>query len=115
MDEAGLPLPAARCLTREQAATYLGIGVTLFNELGVPHVKFGRRCVYDKVDLDAWLDNYKQRGWAGKETRWPEKLESTSDRIPGFTGLTLPSPTASAYAKALGLTAEKKPKRTSPS
>lgn len=89
--------------------------MTLLNELGVPIVKFGRRAVYDKVDLDRWLDDYKQRGRAGKETLWPEKLECLKDRIPGSIGLTLPSPTADAYAKALGLKAVKKQKRTSPS
>ena len=64
-DNLDLPLPTARCLSKEQAADYLGIGVTLLMELSVPHVRFGRRCVFDKVDLDAWLDDYKQRGRAG--------------------------------------------------
>ncbi|MNR84343.1 hypothetical protein D3C72_151410 [compost metagenome] len=115
MEDDGLPLPAARCLSKEQAASYLGIGVTLLNELGVPCIKFGRRSVFDKVDLDAWLDEYKQRGRAGKEFLWPEKLECSKDRIQGSIGLTLPSPTASAYAKALGLKAGKKLKPISPS
>ena len=52
MDENGLPLPAKRGLSKEQAADYLGIGVTLLTELGVPCLKLGRRTVYDKVDLD---------------------------------------------------------------
>jgi hypothetical protein len=60
-----LPLPRVRCLTKEQAAEYLGIGVTLLAELQVPVVKLGRRCVYDLVDLDAWLTEYKRRGRAG--------------------------------------------------
>ena len=115
MEETGLPLPAARCLSREQAAVYLGIGITLLTELGVPFIKLGRRCVFDKVDLDAWLDEYKQRGRAGKEFLWPEKLESTSGKIQDSSGSLLPSQTANAYAKALGLIAAKKPKRTSPS
>jgi hypothetical protein len=59
MDELVLPLPAARCLTKEQAAQCLRIGVTLLAELGVPILKFGRRCVYDKIDLDSWLEEYK--------------------------------------------------------
>lgn len=81
MVENVLPLPAIRGLSKEQAAEYLGIGVTLLMELGVPHIKLGRRCVFDKVDLDAWLDEYKQRGRAGKElTLWPVKPESTGDR-----------------------------------
>jgi len=49
MDENSLPLPAARCLSREQAAAYLGIGVTLLTELNVPFVKMGRRCVFDTL------------------------------------------------------------------
>ncbi len=62
-----LPLPPARCLTSEQAAAYLAIGVTLLADLDVPCVKLGRRRVYDKVDLDRWLDEYKRRGRARKE------------------------------------------------
>lgn len=106
MDDNGLPLPAARCLSKEQAAAYLAIGITLLTELHVPFIKIGRRCVYDKLDLDAWLDDYKQREhWrAGKEkTLWPVKQESTGDRIQGSGGLQQRSQTANAYVKALGL------------
>lgn len=113
MDENGLPLPVARCLSREQAAAYLGIGVTLLTELNVPFVKMGRRCVFDTLDLDAWLDEYKQREhWrAGKEkTLWPVKTESIGDRIAGSGGLQQRSQTANAYAKALGLKTGKPPK-----
>jgi len=113
MDDNGLPLPAARCLSKEQAANYLGIGVTLLTELNVPCIKIGRRCVYDKLDLDTWLDEYKKREhWrAGKEkTLWPVKPESTGDRIPGSGGLQQRSQTANAYAKALGLKTGKVPK-----
>lgn len=114
MDETGLPLPPVRCLSKEEAARYLGIGVTLLSELDVPAIKLGRRCVYDRLDLDAWLDEYKQREcWrAGKEhSLWPVKKDSTSDRIPGSGGFQQPSRTASEYAKALGLNAAKTPKR----
>jgi len=54
-DESGLPLPPVRCLTKEQAAAYLGIGVTLLLQIGPPPIKFGRRSVWDMVDLDRWL------------------------------------------------------------
>jgi hypothetical protein len=37
MDDSGLPLPAVRCLSKEEAAAYLGIGVTLLAELDIPH------------------------------------------------------------------------------
>ena len=33
MDKVSLPLPAIRCLSKEEAAQYLGIGVTLLTEL----------------------------------------------------------------------------------
>ncbi|MEI7431141.1 MAG: hypothetical protein WCL27_11860 [Betaproteobacteria bacterium] len=113
MEENGLPLPAARCLSKEQAAAYLGIGVTLLAELNVPVIKIGRRCVFDKLDLDTWLDEYKQcEHWrAGKEkTLWPVKQESTGDLILGSGGLQQRSQTANAYAKALGLITAKKQK-----
>jgi len=113
MEDNGLPLPPARCLSKEQAAAYLGIGITLLTELCVPCVKLGRRSVYDKLDLDAWLDEYKQREhWrAGKEkSLWPVRPESTGDRILGTGGLQQRSPTANAYARALGLKTAKMPK-----
>ena len=72
MDETDLPLPPVRCLSKEQAAVYLGIGVTLLAQLRVPCVCFGRRRVYDRLDLDAWLDEHKgERRRAGKEALWP--------------------------------------------
>jgi len=113
-EETALPLPAARCLNKEQAGEYLGIGVTLLTELGVPFIKLGRRCLYDKLDLDAWLDDYKSReqGRAGKgKTLWPVKPESTGEQILATGGLMQPSRTASEYARVLGLRTGKRPKR----
>ena len=98
-----MPLPAVRCLAKKQAAKYLGIGVTSLTALGVPCLMFGRRRVYDTVDLDAWLTEYKQRGRAGKETLWPVKQDSTGGETRASGGSMLYSPTADAYAKALGL------------
>jgi hypothetical protein len=114
--EQSLPLPFRRCLTKEEAAEYLGIGVTLLAELGVPAVKFGRRCVYDVFDLDAWLEDYKRRGRAGKEAeqQWPVKKASIAGRIQPTGGSMPYYRTADAYAKALGLKTEKKPKHSSP-
>ena len=77
MKDNDLPLPAVRCLSKEEAAKYLGIGVTLLSELDIPIIKFGRRSVYDVIDLNLWLEEYKQRGRAGKETLWLVKPEST--------------------------------------
>jgi hypothetical protein len=114
MIDSSLPRPSARCLTREEAASYLGIGLTLLESLGVPTLTFGRRRVYDRVDLDAWLDDYKRRGRARKETLWPVQQGSIDAGTPGIGGSVPPSPTAVAYAKVLGLKVAKKPKPYSP-
>jgi hypothetical protein len=110
-----LPLPRIRCLTKEQAAAYLGIGVTLLAGLQVPTVKFGRRCVYDVVDLDAWLTEYKHRGRAGKETLWPVRKESTDGETRATGGSASYYPAANEYAKVLGLKTERTRKPLSPS
>lgn len=121
MEEESLPFPPVRCLSKEQAAIYLGIGVTLLAQLDVPHIRLGRRCVYDRVDLDAWLDETKgERRRAGKECIWPvskvKEIEkeaekgSTGDRIPVTGGSMRRLPTAKEYAKALGLKTERMPK-----
>ena len=56
-----LPLPQQRCLDKHQAAAYLGIGVTLLTQIGPQPVKFGRRRVYDRLDLDKWLEEYNDK------------------------------------------------------
>ena len=112
MKDNDLPLPPVRCLSKEEAASYLGIGVTLLSELDIPAVKFGRRLVYDKVDLDLWLEEYKQRGRAGKEQLWLVKPEFTGALTQGAGGLQQHSKTAREYEKVLGLRTEKKLKPT---
>jgi predicted DNA-binding transcriptional regulator AlpA len=109
MDENALPLPTTRCLSKEQAANYLGIGITLFDDLRIPPVRLGRRCVWDRFDLDAWLDDYKSRGRAGKEVEWPVKPESTGVVTLDAGGLRRRYRTAAAYASLLGLKTETKP------
>jgi hypothetical protein len=115
MDEPLLQRPVVRCLTKLAAAEYLGIGITTFDALRIPAVRFGHRCVYDRIDLDAWLDDYKQRGRAGKEDQWPVSKGSTGARTLASGGLQQRFRTESAYAKALGLKTEKTPKPSSPS
>ncbi len=101
--EATLSLPPARGLTKLQAAQYLGIGVTLLTQVGPRPIKIGRRCVYDVLDLDAWLDEYKRREWASKEAIWPVKEDSINARTLPTGGLTSSCPLDAEYAKALGL------------
>lgn len=53
-----------RILTREQSAQYLGIGTTMFDSEVRPHITeipFGSCVRFDKVDLDDWLMNHKER------------------------------------------------------
>jgi hypothetical protein len=59
MSDDPLPLPARRCLTKERAAAYLGIGTTLLAESRVPRVKRGRRCLYDAL---TWIRGLGVRG-----------------------------------------------------
>ena len=108
-------LPAVRCLTRAQAAAYLGIGLTLFEALLIPAGRFGRRVVYDRLDLDRWLEDYKGRGRARKETLWPVNEASTGDGIPVTGGPMSYYPTEDAYAEALRPRRGAKQKRSSPS
>jgi hypothetical protein len=92
-----------RCLSREQAARYLGIGRTLLARIGPPPIRLGRRLVYDRVDLDRWLDETKSRGRAIKEDLWPEKKVSTGGTTHRTGGSRLSSRTDAEYAKALDL------------
>lgn len=92
-----------RCLSREQAARYLGIGRTLLKRIGPPPLRLGRRLVYDRVDLDLWLDETKSRGRAIKEDLWPEKKDSTEGKTRRTGGSRLSSRTDAEYAKALDL------------
>ena len=86
--------------------------MTLLSELDIPSVKFGRRLVYDKVDLDLWLEDYKhsERGRVGKERVWTNpKMASTNDQIHVIGGYTPHYQTAKEYAKVLGLKTKQKP------
>ncbi len=103
-DPDNLPLPQQRCLDKQQAATYLGIGITLFTQIGPKPIKLGRRCVYDRLDLDTWLEDYKQRGRASQEVNiWPETKDSTVAKTHPIGGSKSFCQTESEYKKALDL------------
>lgn len=112
VESAALPLPPPRGLTKQQAAEYLGIGVTLLTQIGPRPIKIGRRCIYDTVDLDQWLDDYKRRGRASKEALWPEREDSTDERTRRSGGSMWSSQTDAAYAEALGYRTSKQRKST---
>ena len=99
-----LPLPQARCLNRVQAAEYLGIGTTLLSQLNLTAIRFGKRILFDRLDLDVWLDEYKSRGRAIKEVvKWPEKKDSINVRTRRTGGSMSFSQTDAEYAKVLDL------------
>jgi len=52
-------------LTSDAAAEYCGIGMSTFEKLrcyggGPAYYKLGRRVVYDRTDLDAWIAQNKR-------------------------------------------------------
>lgn len=59
METATAEATGARLLTIKQAATYLGCTIwfmrTLAWERRVPFLKLGKRIVFDRVDLDAFI------------------------------------------------------------
>lgn len=52
-------------MTVEEAAKYVGLSVSFMNVKrvrgdGPPYIKLGRRVVYDRADLDLWLESRKR-------------------------------------------------------
>lgn len=57
-----------RLLSPEQAATYCGVSVGMFRErIPVLPIAFGRRRLYDRRDLDQFIDSLKQGAPASGE------------------------------------------------
>ncbi len=56
---------ARRLLSVLEAASYLGVSVWTIRGLGwdgeIPQVKIGRRVLYDRVDLDRYIEQSKVR------------------------------------------------------
>jgi hypothetical protein len=96
------PLPT-RGLSVSEAARYLGIGRTLLRRIGPEPIRLGRRRIYDRVDLDRWLDDHRSRGRAIKEELWPEKEDSIEGRTRRSGGSSWSSRTDAEYVKALDL------------
>jgi excisionase family DNA binding protein len=56
-------IPAPRLLTVKAAAAYLGCAIWAVRSLAyarrVPHVKIGNRTLFDRADLDAYVEAQK--------------------------------------------------------
>ena len=50
-----------RLLSAEDAAEYLGIGVTMLRGLGIKTKALGRRVMWDRADLDRWVDRMDEQ------------------------------------------------------
>ena len=47
------------CLSRHEAATFLGISLRTIDRLSIPRVHIGRRTVFHRVDLEAYITSTK--------------------------------------------------------
>jgi hypothetical protein len=82
MTRQAVPLPAARLLTRAQAASYCGLSVVVFQrECDVRPIRFGVDTVqrYDRRDLDQWIDRRKVEPGARSIDEWLDALDT---RVP---------------------------------
>jgi excisionase family DNA binding protein len=51
----------ADILSRKEAAVYLRVCKTTLDKLDIPRVKAGKRVLFKKTVLDAWLDEHTSR------------------------------------------------------
>src|SRR5882672_819149 len=93
----------SRYLPRREAAAYLRCSLRFLDSMGLPFIRKGRCKVYDRIDLDARMQQDKCRGRAWKEILWPVNVDSTAARTRGFGGSASFSRMDAAYAKALGV------------
>ncbi len=65
-DRATNGLPAPRLLDYKSAGVYVSLSYWSLRELvlngEIPHLKFGKKVLIDKEDLDAWIEQRKQVG-----------------------------------------------------
>ena len=59
-------LSISRLLTLKLAAAYMSLSYDslyrMYVDGEVPHVRFGRKVLIDRQDLDAWIDEHKEVG-----------------------------------------------------
>jgi hypothetical protein len=108
------PLTAStRYFTRLEAAAYIRCSPRFLDGLALPFIRKGRCKVYDRIDLDAHMQDDRQRGRAWKEILWPVNVDSTAARIRGTGGSTSFCSTDDDYARALGVSIAPTPKPSS--
>ena len=55
------PLRWPRLLSEPATAEYLSVGVTTLRGLGIKVRRVGRRVLYDRADLDRWVDRMEDQ------------------------------------------------------
>ncbi len=114
-----------RLLRLKDAFIYLGMAERVFNKHVRPYIKTLRIGVqgiaFDRLDLDAWVDHYKQRGQLHflpnggpliEETnKWQEK-ESQDSLTEEESGTLTKKSSDNAFAKAVERAISKKQKYT---
>jgi hypothetical protein len=81
-----------RILNQKQSAYYLGMSVNTFKDDVRPDLTpvpmEGRQIKYDRLDLDAWLDEYKSRNALSNtkgEDQWERRQDSTCEAKSGIS------------------------------
>lgn len=73
-----------RLIRFKDAPAYLGMNRHLFNQIvrpTIPSLKIGRQGIaFDKVDLDAWVDQYKRCGERPLKNRRTEHGTQNNNR-----------------------------------
>ena len=110
-----------RVIRLRDAPSYLGMDRNRFNAEVRPFVteiNYGTQCVaFDRLELDAWLDEYKSRnGRPGQQPKgerpWDVKERQGSLKGP-VSGTSTSKSTAGAFDKAVEQVTSKKPKGSS--
>lgn len=110
----------ARVLRLKDAPKYLGMDIKVFNELVRPHLSefpIGKQGIgFDRLDLDAWFEEYKSRNRRLKATSrggtlWDARKHQVSLSEEGSGKLTN-SCTDKEFARALERVTLKKQKRS---
>ena len=110
-----------RLIRLRDAPLYLGMDKNRFNREVRPYValiRIGTQGIaFDRIDLDAWVDDHKSRNGrpAAKRSKpWDEASndECQDSSFGAESGTSIKSYTARAFAKALAQAISRKPKRS---
>ena len=59
-------LPVPRLLSYRDASAYMSLSYWSLRELvlngEIPHLKFGKKILIDRIDLDDWIETHKEFG-----------------------------------------------------